>query len=172
MGTLRPALWALFILLMPGVPALRAQSAAGADAGAGAAAVADAEASPAALLNADPASFIGLSLENLLSRFGVPQAVYAARGNEAWQDDVVFMYGDAGFYVFKDRVWQIQVKAAYGVKTGDPRPAVSLTLGEGAEEFADHIILSLPSRGWPLALRVNLNASGFVSAVYVYRPDF
>ncbi|MDR1239362.1 MAG: hypothetical protein LBK27_04545 [Treponema sp.] len=161
MGTLRPALFLLSALCtLPGAPALRAQS------------PADAEVSLPAVLGADPGSLIGLSLENLLSRFGVPQAVYAARGNEAWQDDVVFVYGEADFYVFKDRVWQIRLKAAYGVKTGDPRPAVSLTLGEAAEEFADHIVLSLPSRGWPLALRINLDASGFVSAVYVYRPDF
>jgi hypothetical protein len=146
----------LFIVLLipPGVSALRAQT-------------------PApAVLNSDPASLIGLDLKNLLSRFGVPRTVYAARGNEEWQDDVVFAYEEADFYVYKDRVWQIGLKAAYGVALGDPRPAVSLTLGEDAGEFEDHIILILPSRGWPLALRVNLNSSGSVSALFVYRPDF
>jgi hypothetical protein len=123
-------------------------------------------------LNVEPASLIGLSLENLLSRFGVPQAVYAVRGNEEWQDDVVFVYDAGDFYVYKDRVWQIKLRAAYGIRLGDPRPAVFLTLGEEAQDFEDHIIFSLPSRGWPLALRINLDSSGFVSAVYVYRPDF
>jgi hypothetical protein len=158
MGSFRLAVFLLFILLVVCRPAgLWAQSG---------------DAGQAAVLSEDPASLIGLSLENLLSRFGAPQAVYAARGDEEWQDDVVFVYGGGDFYVYKDRVWQIGLKAAYGVRMGDPRPAVSLTLGEAAEEFADHILLSLPSRGWPLALRVNLDASGFVSAVYVYRPDF
>jgi hypothetical protein len=161
MGTFRPVLFVLSALLIkPGIPPLWAQSPAGA------------ESSPLEVLKTDPASLIGLNLETLLSRFGVPQAVYAARGNETWQDDVIFMYGAADFYVYKDRVWQIKLAAAYGISSGDPRPAVVLTLGEAAEDFADHIVCPLPSRGWPLALRVNLDSSGFVSAVYVYRPDF
>jgi hypothetical protein len=160
MGIFRPAPFLLSLPLIFGTPVLRAQSPAGV------------ELPPAALLQTDPASLIGLSLEDLLSRFGVPQAVYAVRGNEEWQDDVVFVYHGADFYVYKDRVWQIKLAAAYGISSGDPRPAAALTLGEAAEDFADHIICSLPSRGWPLALRVNLDGSGFVSAVYVYRPDF
>jgi hypothetical protein len=157
MGFFRPAGFLLFIVAaFFGGPGLWSQS----------------PAEPAAVLNTEPASLIGLSLENLLSRFGVPRAVYAARGNEEWQDDVVFIYEEGDFYVYKDRVWQIKLRAAYGVRLGDPRPAVSLTLGEGTQDFEDHIIFSLPPRGWPLALRVNLDASGFVSAVYVYRPDF
>lgn len=132
----------------------------------------EAEPSPAAVLQSDPASLIGLKLENLLSRFGVPRTVHAARGGEEWQDDVVFVYGEGDFYLYQDRVWQIKLKTAYGISLGDPRPAVSLTLGEAAEEFENFIILSLPSKGWPLAFRVNLDTSGFVSALYVYRSDF
>jgi hypothetical protein len=155
MGVFRPAFFLFIVLLVPpGVSALRAQTPA------------------AAVLDSDPASLIGLNLENLLSRFGVPRTVYAARGNEEWQDDVVFAYEEADFYVYKDRVWQIGLKAAYGVRLDDPRPVVSLTLGEEAEEFEDHIILALPSKGWPLAFRVNLNSSGSTSALFVYRSDF
>jgi hypothetical protein len=159
MGTFRLAVILPCILFVfSAVPALRAQS--------------PADPEPAAALNADPASLIGMSLETLLSRFGVPRAVYTARGNEEWQDDVVFVYAEGDFYVYRDRVWQIRVKEAYGIRTGDPRPAVSLALGEDAEDFEDHIVLSLPSRGWPLALRVNLDDSGLASALYVYRPGF
>jgi hypothetical protein len=124
------------------------------------------------VLHTDPASLIGLHLENLLSRFGVPQAVYASRGNEEWQDDVVFVYGDADFYVYKDRVWQIGLKSAYGIRLGDSHPVVSLTLGDGALDFEDHVLFTLPSRGWPLTLRVNLDSAGLVSALFVYRSDF
>jgi hypothetical protein len=160
MKALRPALFLLLALpVFREAPPLRPQS------------PAEAETDPAAL-PADPASLIGLNLECLLSRFGVPQAVYAVRGNETWQDDVVFVYGAGDFYVYKDRVWQIKVQAAYGVRLGDPRPAVLLTLGEEAEVFENHIGLSLPSKGWPLAFRINLDDSGFVSALYVYRTDF
>jgi hypothetical protein len=177
----------LIPLIFPVIPALWAQSP-GEDAGQGSPLPADgagttpvqpavppaapASARPAEILRTDPASLIGLSLENLLARFGVPQGVYAARGNETWQDDVVFVYEGGDFYIYRDRVWQIKLKTAYGVRLGDPRPAVSLTLGEAAEDFGDHVVLALPSKGWPLAFRVNLDGAGVVTAVYVYRPDF
>jgi hypothetical protein len=156
MGIFRPVFFFLVILVIPpGLSALWAQAPAG-----------------DAVLHADPASLIGLNLENLLSRFGAPQAVYASRGNEEWQDDVVFVYENADFYVYKDRVWQIGLKSAYGIRLGDSRPAVSLSLGEKAEDREDYIILPLPSKGWPLAFRVNLDGSGLASALFVYRSDF
>jgi hypothetical protein len=108
----------------------------------------------------------------MISRFGVPQSVYALRGVEEWQDDVVFVYDQVDFYVYKDRIWQLGVYAAYNIKVGDPRGTVFLVLGEQIQNFEDHIIFPLPGRGWPLALRVNFDASGLVSAIFVYRPDF
>jgi hypothetical protein len=188
MRIFRPLSVLLFILLLfPAIPVLWAQSA-GRDAGQGsplpASGAGTTALEPAALpagavpvqaaeiLRTDPASLIGLSLENMLSRFGVPQGVYASRGSEAWQDDVVFVYEGGDFYVYRDRVWQIRLKTAYGIRLGDPRPVVSLTLGEEAGDFGDHMVLALPSKGWPLALRVNLDGAGIVTAVYVYRPDF
>jgi hypothetical protein len=158
MGFLRPGVFLpLVLLFFPGLSALWPQTAA--------------EPAPA-VSETDPASLIGLSLENMLSRFGTPQGVYAIRGNEEWQDDVVFVYESGDFYVFKDRVWQIGLKAAYGIRLGDPRRAVSLALGEGARESEDHILFPLPAKGWPLALRVNFDPSGLASALFVYRPGF
>jgi hypothetical protein len=156
MEIFRPAVFLPAILLIPpGVSALWAQSPAA-----------------EAVLNTDPAALVGLTLEGLLSQAGFPQTVHTARGEEEWQDDVVFAYDRADFYIYKDRVWQIGLKAAYGVKLGDSRPEVSLILGEGAENFEDHILFPLPSKGWPLALRVNVNGSGLVSALFVYRSGF
>jgi hypothetical protein len=121
----------------------------------------------------DPSALIGLTLEALITRFGPPQSVYALRGLENWQDDVVFVYPLGDFYVFRDRVWQLGLQSAYGIRVGDPRAAAELALGDGAENFEDHILLSLPGKGWPLAFRVNLSAEGGgVSALFVYRPDF
>jgi hypothetical protein len=120
----------------------------------------------------NPAVLVGITLDTLLKRFGTPQAVYAARGAEEWQDDVVFVYSEGDFYVFKDRVWQVGLKSLRGIKPGDSKPAALLLLGEEAEDRGDHILLPLPSGSWPLALRVGLNEKGFVSALYVYRPDF
>jgi hypothetical protein len=121
---------------------------------------------------ADPAALIGLRLEALLSRFGAPRAVYAARGTEEWQDDVVFVYGEGDFYVFRDRVWQIGLKSYRGIKIGDSKPAAMLILGGEARDEGGSIVLPLPSKDWPLALRIGLNSAGFVSALHVYRSDF
>jgi hypothetical protein len=120
----------------------------------------------------DPSSFIGLTLESVLSRFGVPKSVYPVRGLEAWQDDVVFEYENQDIYIYKDRVWQVGLKTAYGISLGDRQAAVLSTLGTGVQSFDDHLLFSLPSRRWPLMLRVNLNALGAVSAIFVYRSDF
>jgi hypothetical protein len=121
----------------------------------------------------DMSSLIGLTLEGLVSQFGIPESVYALRGLEAWQDDVVFVYKDGDFYIYKNRVWQISVKAAYGIKIGDPVTQVSLTLGEEAiRYFDDYCLFTLPGRAWPLTLRVNFDRLQSVSAIYIYRSDF
>jgi hypothetical protein len=122
--------------------------------------------------NPDPSFWIGLTLDELVSRFGPPQSVYAVRGREEWQDDVVFVYTEGDFYVYKDRVWQIGLKSAKGVNLGDPKPAAALVLGDEADDKGDHILLALPVRGWPLMFRVNFDTAGRASALFMYRPDF
>jgi hypothetical protein len=119
----------------------------------------------------DPILTIGLSLGAVYSRFGVPESVYAVRGAEEWQDDVVFVYNDWDLYVFRDRVWQIGLKSAYGINLDDPQGVVPLALGEGVQVFEGYMLYSLPTRSWPLLLRVNLEA-GKVAAIFIYRSDF
>jgi len=121
------------------------------------------------------AAYIGMKLNELLVRFGPPRSVHVSRGQELWQDDVVFVYDEGDFYIFKDRVWQAGLKSACGVTVGDLKPAVVLTLGGEAAEVVDggdYILFPLPPAGWPLTLRVNFNAAGRVTAIYIYRPDF
>ena len=116
-------------------------------------------------------SFVGLKLDDLVMRFGIPKTVYAVRGDEVWQDDVVFVYDEGDFYIFKDRVWQIGIKSAMGLKIGDTRAVALLILGEKAQDEGDYVLYPLPAAGWPLSLRINFNANK-VTAIYVYRPDF
>jgi hypothetical protein len=116
-------------------------------------------------------SFVGMRLDDLFKRFGTPQTVYAARGGETWQDDVVFVYKEGDFYVFRDRVWQIGIKSVYGIKVGDVKAVAMLVLGENAQDQGDHALYSFPGGAWPLSLRVNFTA-GKISAIYVYRPDY
>lgn len=120
----------------------------------------------------DPAGLIGLTLAETLSRFGPPQAVYPVRGQEEWQDDVVFEYENQDLYVYRDRVWQLGLKTAYGLTLGDPRRLVLLALGERAQVFSGYILAALPERSWPLKFRVNLDAQDQVSGLFIYRSDF
>jgi hypothetical protein len=117
-------------------------------------------------------SFIGMTLEELIGRFGVPKTVIAARGNELWQDDVIFQYNDGDFYVYRDRVWQVKFVSALGISNKDGKAAVLRVLGNNADDMGDYALLQISGMNWPLILRVNFNNSGQVSAIYLYRPDF
>ena len=120
----------------------------------------------------DPLSLVGLTLDDLIRRFGTPRLVYASRGLEEWQDDVVFVYDQGDFYVYKDRVWQVGLKTAMGINAGDPRGVVFLLLGSKAENRGDSIFCSLDEGAWPLALRCEFDNEDKVRVIYIYRTDF
>jgi hypothetical protein len=120
----------------------------------------------------DAVDAIGLTLAMVYTRYGVPESVYAARGAEEWQDDVVFVYTDWDLYVYKDRVWQVGLKSSHGIRLGDSRGVVSLVLGEGVKSYGGYMLYTLPSRSWPLQIRFDLNAAGKVAAIFIYRSDF
>ena len=120
---------------------------------------------------ADPASYIGLTLTELIARFGIPKSVYASRGLEDWQDDVVFVYNEGEFYIYKDRVWQIGIKEAYLIKAGDPRPAVDLSFGEALFSGSDFTVFTLAGKSWPMYLRFNFDSNGRVAMIFIYRSD-
>ena len=127
-------------------------------------------ASPSALPATDPVSFIGMTLTETLRRFGVPRSVYAVRGLEEWQDDVVFVCDEADFYIYKDRVWQAGLKEVRGIKTGDPGAVVSLILG-AVERRENSLFCFLNEGAWPLMLRFDLNNTGAIKAIFIYRTD-
>jgi hypothetical protein len=120
----------------------------------------------------EPEALIGLTLGGLYDRFGVPQAVYAARGLDEWQDDVVLVYPQGDFYVYRDRVWQLGLRAVRGIQLGDSREAVLLALGEEAREGEGYFLLPIYGRSWPITLRVNMGDSALVAGIFVYRSDF
>ena len=120
----------------------------------------------------DPLSFVGMQLAELIEKFGPPRTVSTARGNEFWQDDVVFQYAEGDFYIFRDRVWQVKLPSACGISLRDSRAVALLVLGNEVQDRGDHLLLPLPAVGWPLMLRVNFNSVGLVAAIFIYRPDF
>jgi hypothetical protein len=113
-----------------------------------------------------------MTLAMVYARYGIPESVYAVRGAEEWQDDVVFVYNDWDLYIYQDRVWQVGLKSVYGISLGDPGGIVSLILGEGVEVYNGYMLYPLPSRSWPLQLRIDLDAAGKVAAIFVFRSDF
>ena len=116
-------------------------------------------------------SIIGLRLEDLFLRYGAPQTVHAARGDEDWQDDVVFMYNEGDFYIHRDRVWQVALKAAYGMKIGDTKAVAILILADKALDRGDYMLYPISGSALPLSLRINFNADR-ISGIYIYRTDF
>ena len=115
--------------------------------------------------------FVGLKLDDLMMRFGIPQSVHAVRGGEIWQDDVVFVYNEGDFYIFRDRVWQIGLRTALGMRIGDAMAVAQLTLGESAQDRGDYFLYRIPGSTWPVSLRVNISA-GRISGIFVFREDF
>jgi len=128
------------------------------------------------LSNDEEYAFIGMTLSEMLERFGPPRSVASARGIELWQDDVVFHYTGVDFYVFKDRVWQVKFATTRGISVGDRKEAVLLTLGSAAEDRGDFLLLPITGANarimWPLFIRINFTNTGLVNAIFLYRPDF
>lgn len=120
----------------------------------------------------DPASRIGLDLGELVARCGAPESVYAVRGGQDWQDDVVFVYEDGDYYIYRDRVWQMGLRSAYGISVGDREALISLVLEKGVETFDGYTLCSLPGRAWPLTVRFNVDKNGLITHIFIYRPDF
>jgi hypothetical protein len=119
----------------------------------------------------DPADLVGITLSELYQQYGAPKQVYAVRGVAAWQDDVVFVYDNAEFFIFGSRVWQLKLTSIYSIKNGDSKTSVTRALGDG-RPFEGYTLFQLPPKAWPLMLRVNWDSSGRVSGLYIYRSDF
>jgi len=119
-------------------------------------------------------AFIGMTLEQLIDRFGPPRAVAAARGIETWQDDVVFQYTGVDFYIHINRVWQVQFTSTHGISHGNRKTAVIQILGNTTQDEGDYALVPVLNKDWPLMMRVNFNSAdnGQVTAIFLYRPDF
>jgi len=129
----------------------------------------------AGLSNDEQLSFVGMMMADLIERFGSPRSVIAERGNEVWQDDVVFQYNGADFYIYRDRIWQVKLASTHGVSNGDRKNNVIRVLGNSAEDMGNYLLMPLTGSEWPLMMRVNFNNSGNsgqVTAIYIYRLDF
>jgi hypothetical protein len=129
------------------------------------------------IIEDDPAPLLGYGLAEAISRFGSPGSVRPFRGDEAWQDDVAFIY-QPGYtlFWFGDRLWQLRFTApyagtVYGLFIGDPSSKAYSTLGQPYETRGDALVYRLEYRGYPVRLSL-VFAADRLSDVYVYRADF
>ena len=119
----------------------------------------------------DPSSYIGRTLDELIRLFGPPRSVHPVRGMEEWQDDVIFVYNEVEFYIYRDRVWQAGLKAARGFKEGDTLEKVSATLGSKAQRRGDSLFLSIDEASCPMMLRCDFDKDGRLKVLFIYRTD-
>ena len=124
----------------------------------------------------DEASYVGMTLEELINRFGVPRSVHSVRGLEEWQDDVVFVYNTADFYIYRNRVWQVGLTSYMGISTGDLGQLVPLIMDtvpgfsklESPPNFTAYYMYE---RSWPMILRFDFNEAGRVRGIFIFRSD-
>lgn len=112
-------------------------------------------------------------MESVLTVFGIPQSVHTVRGLSEWQDDVVFVYNEADFYIFRDTLWQLGLRKAYGIKTGDTRTVAALTLSNMLElNTVAFLQCSVPHPALSVKMRANIDRLGLISTLFVYRSDY
>jgi hypothetical protein len=120
----------------------------------------------------DPSSYVGFTLEKLFEELGMPTSVHAVRGNEFWQDDVVFVYPSIEIYIFKDRVWQVCPVSVYNMNMGDSVDQIKMTMGEPLIAAEQYFLYRLPSQAWPMMFRINLDQEKKAASFFMYRADF
>jgi hypothetical protein len=134
-------------------------------------------------------SLIGSTVAEAFAALGAPAEVFAYRGADSRQDDVVFYYPSHVYlFWFQNRVWQVRADGRYegpflGLTMGSSRDQVIAAVGRQFQELADSLVFLLQdasqlagadgrSRGaYPLRLRVFLQ-DGKASDAYLYRGDF
>jgi hypothetical protein len=124
----------------------------------------------------DLPELVGLTLAEALERLGAPAEVSTVRGEEAWQDDVVFFY-PRHLYLFwyQNRVWQARLDDRYegrflGLGMGASRAEVLAALGSPMKELEGSLVYQLEDRGYPVRLRLYFEEERLVDA-YCYRAD-
>lgn len=126
---------------------------------------------------ADPESLIGLTLQEVFTSFGPPIEVGVVRGDEPWQDDVVFIYPEGlSLFWFQNRVWQVRLSLptsgeARGIRIGDSSLRVWELLGSPYYEEEDWALYHVFTPNFPLRLRFFFKG-GAVEDIYIYRGDF
>ena len=122
-------------------------------------------------------SYLGFTLEEAFDTFGPPSEVFVYRGEEAWQDNVVFYFSSHLYlFWFENRVWQIRLDERYegeiaGFTMGMPKEAIIGSLGEPFYEDKESCMYVLPDIGVPVRMRLFFQ-EGILVDMYIFRGDF
>jgi hypothetical protein len=131
-----------------------------------------------------PVELLGLTPEKAYQKMGTPFEIFPMRGENEWQDDVVFYYSNHVYlFWFKNRVWQFRADKRFegtilGLKTGLNRKEVNRMLGkpfkkdDSSEIYLNPKNITRYETGFPVRLKVFYGADNKVSDIYVYRGDF
>lgn len=126
----------------------------------------------------DYVSLMGMELSSLIELYGVPVSVYSVRGDEEWQDDVVFDYGGFAVFLWENRVWQIvfydgfehDVEGLVPGMSWDSALAATSDFSSVSSDDAK-IVFVLPRWSYPVRL-VLVREGDVLSDIYIYRSDF
>jgi hypothetical protein len=125
----------------------------------------------------DPASLIGLDLPGAVGALGLPQKMFAYRGVEEGQDNVVFYYSDYRYlFWYKDRVWQVRCDRrfagqVFGLTLGMSREDVEKASPRQLVPNGDSLYFDVDGAKYPLRVRL-VFAANLLTDLYVYRSDF
>jgi hypothetical protein len=120
---------------------------------------------------------LGTTLEEAFQSFGAPLRVGSTRGEESWQDDVVFEYDDGlSLFWYKDRVWQLRFGPGFravfsDIGMGCAREEIIAVLGKPFYDEDDWILYHFAGQGYPVRLRLFFGEKG-LEDIYIYRGDF
>jgi len=130
-----------------------------------------------AILDDDPSELLGMSLGDSFGFFGAPGSVGAIRGDEAWQDDVAFLYSEGyALFLYGDRLWQLRFTkpyagSIYGLFLGDDSAKALSILGQPYESGPGFLLFRMPYKSYPVRLRLSLQEDR-ISEAYLFRADF
>lgn len=122
-------------------------------------------------------SRLGYRLSQAIEEWGAPRSVTVSRGDQPFQDTVVFYYPDNSYaYFWNDRIWQIRLDRryrgrAFGIAMGMAADQVRGVLGPATLDSATMLRYALPEQGWPVELLLFFK-DGRLDDLYLRRGDF
>lgn len=125
----------------------------------------------------DPTGLIGMDPSQAYAALGAPREIFAWRGEDPAEDDIVFFYSDFRYvFWFRSRVWQVRFDQRYagtvlGFSLGMGRGEV-LARGEGRLQESDgSLYLALDTGPYPVRVRLAM-VDDRLADIYVYRGDW